>query len=90
MEQNSIVDDCCDPPILEVNNLTVIRSGKVVLKDIDLVVHKGEFIGLVGPNGSGKSTFLLSLLGVLKSHKGSISIYGNQPSPKNFFGRVTV
>jgi zinc transport system ATP-binding protein len=88
VQQNSIVDDCCDPPILEVNNLTVIRSGKVVLKDIDLVVHKGEFIGLVGPNGSGKSTLLLSLLGVLKSHKGSISIYGNQPSPKNFFGRV--
>ena len=53
-----------------------------------LVVQKGEFIGLVGPNGSGKSTLLLSLLGVLKPHTGSISIYGNVPNPRNFFGRI--
>ena len=81
-------EECCDPPILEVNNLSVIRSGKIVLKDVDLTVYKGEFIGLVGPNGSGKSTLLLSLLGVLKPHTGSISIYGNVPNPRNFFGRI--
>tara|TARA_B000000477_G_scaffold120900_1_gene122852 strand:+ start:225 stop:1031 length:807 start_codon:yes stop_codon:yes gene_type:complete len=81
-------EECCDPPILEVNNLTVIRSGKIVLKDVDLTIQKGEFIGLVGPNGSGKSTLLLSLLGVLKPHNGSISIYGNVPNPRNFFGRI--
>ena len=81
-------EECCDPPILEVNNLSVIRSGKIVLKDVDLTVYKGEFIGLVGPNGSGKSTLLLSLLGVLKPHNGSISIYGNVPNPRNFFGRI--
>tara|TARA_B100000482_G_scaffold175023_1_gene143896 strand:+ start:40 stop:846 length:807 start_codon:yes stop_codon:yes gene_type:complete len=81
-------EECCDPPILEVNNLSVIRSGKIVLKDVDLTIQKGEFIGLVGPNGSGKSTLLLSLLGVLKPHNGSISIYGNVPNPRNFFGRI--
>ena len=81
-------EECCDPPILEVNNLSVIRSGEIVLKDVDLTVHKGEFIGLVGPNGSGKSTLLLSILGVLKPHKGSVSIYGGVPNPRNFFGRI--
>ena len=88
MQTNPTEEECCDPPILEVNNLSVIRSGKIVLKDVDLVVQKGEFIGLVGPNGSGKSTLLLSLLGVLKPHTGSISIYGNVPNPRNFFGRI--
>jgi len=83
-----IDDECCDTPILEVSNLSVIRSGKVILKDIDLTVHKGEFIGLVGPNGSGKSTLLLSLLGVLRPHVGSINIYGDKPNPRNFFGRI--
>ena len=88
MQAKATEEECCDPPILEVNNLSVIRSGKIVLKDVDLTVHKGEFIGLVGPNGSGKSTLLLSLLGVLKPHNGSISIYGNVPNPRNFFGRI--
>ena len=88
MQMKTTEEKCCDPPILEVNNLSVIRSGKIVLKDVDLTVHKGEFIGLVGPNGSGKSTLLLSLLGVLKPHNGSISIYGNVPNPRNFFGRI--
>ena len=88
MQAKATEEECCDPPILEVNNLSVIRSGKIVLKDVDLTVQKGEFIGLVGPNGSGKSTLLLSLLGVLKPHTGSISIYGNVPNPRNFFGRI--
>ena len=88
MQMKTTEEECCDPPILEVNNLSVIRSGKIVLKDVDLTVHKGEFIGLVGPNGSGKSTLLLSILGVLKPHNGSISIYGGVPNPKNFFGRI--
>ena len=88
MQTKPTEEECCDPPILEVNNLSVIRSGKIVLKDVDLTIQKGEFIGLVGPNGSGKSTLLLSLLGVLKPHNGSISIYGNVPNPRNFFGRI--
>ena len=88
MQTNPTEEECCDPPILEVNNLSVIRSGKIVLKDVDLTIQKGEFIGLVGPNGSGKSTLLLSLLGVLKPHNGSISIYGDVPNPRNFFGRI--
>ena len=88
MQMKTTEEECCDPPILEVNNLSVIRSGKIVLKDVDLTVHKGEFIGLVGPNGSGKSTLLLSILGVLKPHNGPISIYGGVPNPKNFFGRI--
>jgi len=88
VQTKSTEEECCDPPILEVNNLSVIRSGKIVLKDVDLTIQKGEFIGLVGPNGSGKSTLLLSLLGVLKPHTGSISIYGNVPNPRNFFGRI--
>ena len=88
MQTKSTEEECCAPPILEVNNLSVISSGKIVLKDVDLTIQKGEFIGLVGPNGSGKSTLLLSLLGVLKPHTGSISIYGNAPNPRNFFGRI--
>ena len=33
--------------VLEVKNLSVTRSGKLVLKDIDLEIKTGEFVGLV-------------------------------------------
>ena len=65
--------------ILEVFNLVVARSGKLVLKDISLTINEGEFVGIVGPNGSGKSTLMLAILGILKPSRGSIEIYGNPP-----------
>ena len=60
--------------VLEVKDLSVTRSGKLVLKDINLEIKTGEFVGLVGPNGSGKSTLMLSILGILKAQKGSVMI----------------
>tara|TARA_A100001234_G_C12635764_1_gene389993 strand:+ start:351 stop:1148 length:798 start_codon:yes stop_codon:yes gene_type:complete len=75
-------------PALEVENLTVLRSGKVILKDIDFKINKGEFVALVGPNGSGKSTLMLSVLGVLNAQKGNIKIYGNQPMSRNLNGKI--
>lgn len=74
--------------VLEIKNLSVNRSGKVVLKDINLTVCQGEFVGLVGPNGSGKSTLLLTILGVLKPQDGKILVYGDSPLSRKFFGRI--
>ena len=65
--------------VLDVCDLSVVRSGKIVIKDVCLTVDEGEFLGIVGPNGSGKSTFLLAVLGLLKSNSGTISIYGHPP-----------
>jgi zinc transport system ATP-binding protein len=88
MQSTPVNDVRLDEPILVVNDLTVSRSDKVVLKDVNLKVCKGEFVGLVGPNGSGKSTLLLSILGVLKIQKGSVKIYGQQPFSRASIGRI--
>ena len=77
-----------DTPILSVDNLSVSRSGKVVIKDIDLTVNRGEFVGIVGPNGSGKSTLLLAILGILKPQNGSVGIYGHPPMSRALHGKI--
>ena len=77
-----------DALILDVNNVSVSRSGKMILRDINLRLSKGEFVGLVGPNGSGKSTLLLSILGVLKLHYGTVQIFGEPPMSRKLHGRI--
>ena len=73
---------------LKIENLTVNRSGKVIIKDINLTIENGEFVGIVGPNGSGKSTLLMAILGLLRPATGSIQIYGVAPQSRKLFGRI--
>ena len=74
--------------ILKIENLSVRRSGKTVIKDINLNINRGEFVGVVGPNGSGKSTLLLAIVGALKLNSGSIRIYGHPPLSGQLMGRI--
>ncbi|NMA95714.1 MAG: energy-coupling factor transporter ATPase [Clostridiales bacterium] len=48
----------------------------VALKDIDLEINRGEFIGIIGHTGSGKSTLIQHLNGLLKPTRGTILIDG--------------
>ncbi len=75
--------------IVDVDQLSVIRGNKLILKDIDFKIQKGEFIGIVGPNGGGKTTLLLSILGILKPSKGKIKLFGNKPMSKNLDGKIS-
>lgn len=46
------------------------------LNDIDLVVGKGETVGIIGTNGSGKSTLLKIITGVIRQTKGEVEVDG--------------
>ena len=74
--------------ILRLRNISVMRSGVEVLKNISIEVNKGDFIGLVGPNGGGKTTLLLTILGELKPLKGDVLVYGHEPAHKHNLGMV--
>lgn len=60
-----------DVPVIDMRKVSIgftARAGSVirVLKDVDLVVRRGESVGLVGESGSGKSTLALAAMGYLK------------------------
>ncbi|HEY3363253.1 MAG TPA: energy-coupling factor transporter ATPase [Methanosarcina sp.] len=51
-------------------------DGTPALENVNLVIIKGEFIGVIGRNGSGKSTLALQLSGLLKPDTGRVMIRG--------------
>jgi ABC-2 type transport system ATP-binding protein len=64
---------------VEVTSLRVVRGGKVVLHDIDLIVPAGSVTGLLGPSGCGKSTLMRAIVGVQQVESGSVNVLG-QPA----------
>lgn len=54
-----------------------------VLKGINLIVRKGEILGIVGPSGAGKSTLLHLLGGLDEPTKGSVRLEGKDISKLN-------
>ena len=49
------------PPLLELQNIQVVRGGKVVLDDFNLRIHANEHVAILGPNGCGKSTLIKTI-----------------------------
>jgi iron complex transport system ATP-binding protein len=49
------------PPLIELRNVSVVRSGRVVLHDLTLRIDNGEHVAIMGPNGSGKSTLIKTI-----------------------------
>ena len=47
------------------------------LKDVNLTLNEGEFIGLIGPSGSGKTTLLNVIGGLDSPTKGSVHVLGH-------------
>lgn len=64
--------------MISLNNVSVCRDGKHILKNLDFSLSPGEITAIVGPNGSGKSTLLKLMSGAMASDSGLVSL-NDQP-----------
>jgi len=62
--------------VLNVKGLSAYYGESIILKDINLKIDKGQVVCLLGRNGVGKTTFLKSIMGLVKTPRGSISLEG--------------
>jgi putative ABC transport system ATP-binding protein len=68
-------------PIMRISNVTrsFTRGGETitVLRDLNLDVGEGEFLGIMGPSGSGKTTLLNLIAGLDRPNVGEVWIGGS-------------
>jgi energy-coupling factor transport system ATP-binding protein len=68
-------------PILQTQQLCHVYSAgtpfeRGALRDVDLTVYQGEYLGIIGRTGSGKSTLIQHLNGLLKPTSGRVLFQG--------------
>jgi ATP-binding cassette subfamily F protein 3 len=49
--------------VMELRGAGVILGERIVLLDVNLLIQRGERVGVIGPNGAGKSVLIRTLLG---------------------------
>ena len=59
--------------LITASNMSLSHGGKIVLRNVDLTIERGEIVTIVGPNGSGKSTLLRGLIGALRPSTGLVT-----------------
>ncbi len=60
--------------VLDIKNLSKTFEDKLLFKDLNLKVYRGERIGLIGKNGTGKSTLLKIINNLEKASSGEFKI----------------
>ncbi|ANZ41224.1 histidinol phosphatase [Lentzea guizhouensis] len=68
---------------IEAEHLSWGVPGKVIVRDVELVVAPGETVGLIGPNGSGKSSLLRCLAGLRTPVAGTVRWNGTDVASRN-------
>jgi branched-chain amino acid transport system ATP-binding protein len=65
-------------PALEMENVVSGYGASEVLHGVSLTVNEGETVCLLGSNAAGKSTTLRTILGMVPTRKGSVTLRGER------------
>lgn len=69
---------------IQAKNLNIGYSNEVLVANISFELAQGQAIALIGTNGSGKSTLLKTIVGLLPSLGGQISVFGMPPGNNHY------
>lgn len=62
-------------PLISLSGVNMIRDGRTILSDVNIVVNHNDFMAITGPNGGGKTTLLRILLQLIKPTSGTVTYY---------------
>jgi ATP-binding cassette subfamily F protein uup len=67
--------------VAELAGVSKSYGGRPIVRDLDLLISRGDRIGLIGANGAGKTTLIRLILGTLAPDAGSVRLGTNvQPA----------
>jgi phospholipid/cholesterol/gamma-HCH transport system ATP-binding protein len=66
--------------LIEVQGLLSQFGERVIHENLDLVVERGEVLGVVGGSGSGKTVLLNSIIGLKEADGGTVKVFGHDMS----------
>lgn len=66
-------------PVISLRGAALSYGDRVLWRDLDLEVRRGEFLAVLGPNGSGKTSLLRVFLGRQRLTAGTLSVLGHGP-----------
>ncbi len=61
---------------IEVRGVSFGYTSELVLNEVSLNIHQGDYLGIIGPNGGGKTTLLKIMLGLLTPTHGQVKLFG--------------
>ncbi len=61
---------------------------RMVVRDVDVSVDRGEIVGLLGPNGAGKTTTFYMITGMIKPSKGHVFLDKTNITQKAMYKRA--
>ena len=65
-------------PVINFEDVDVKYQNILALRDINVKIFQGDYIGIFGPNGSGKTTLLKTIIGLIEPDHGIVSVLGSK------------
>jgi lipopolysaccharide export system ATP-binding protein len=75
-------------PLLEVERVSVLLGGRMILDAIDVTVTSGTVVGIVGASGAGKSTLFRAIAGEVPVAGGQVRLSGKDVTPAALWQRA--
>ena len=63
--------------VAELENVTKRFGDRTIVRDLSMVIMRGDRVGLIGPNGAGKTTLIRLILGALPPDEGRVRLGTN-------------